>query len=77
MLAESEEQFVLRSLQNVELARVALALHKLVVIKHCPYCAQENEELARDAIERLRLGLCPICGLPHVQLGRGARTFHC
>lgn len=70
VLAESEEQFVLRSLQSVEETRVALALHKMVVINHCPYCAQENDDLAREAIERLRLGLCPICGLAHIELGR-------
>lgn len=66
-LAESEEQFVLRSLQHIEESRAALALHKMVVTKHCPYCTQENDELAREANERIRHGLCPICGLSHVE----------
>jgi len=65
-LAESEEQFVLQRLRNFEESRTALALHKLLVMKGCPYCAQDNDELANEALLRIRAGLCPICGLEHI-----------
>ncbi len=65
-LADSEEQFVLRSLQELERGDQALALQKLLVLHQCPYCTQVSGELANRANNYVSHGNCPICGLTHI-----------
>jgi DNA repair exonuclease SbcCD ATPase subunit len=65
-LADSEEQFVLRSLQELERGDQALALQKLLVLHQCPYCTQVSGELANRASNYVSNGNCPICGLNHI-----------
>lgn len=64
-LSRLEERFVLGTLQSIERQSQALALHKLLVLKRCPYCTQQTMELALSAKDRVDHGLCPICGLEH------------
>lgn len=65
-LADSEEQFVLRSLQELERGDKALALQKLLVLHQCPYCTQISNDLSNSASNNVSHGNCPICGLNHI-----------
>ena len=64
-LGAREDAFVLKTLRKLEDGASALALHKLLVYKRCPYCTQVAEKLARGAQKAITTGNCPICGQPH------------
>lgn len=64
-LALAEESFTLQTLQEVENASGAIALQKLLVYHLCPYCAQQTNDLAAKARERVERGDCPICTQPY------------